>query len=239
MSRFTQLYRTTVGQKAVAAITGTMLFGFVVLHMAGNLKTFTGNAADGEPHVDIYAAFLRTMGEPLLPYSFALWTIRIVMIVAVVLHIGTVVQLAAHNREARNIRYTRHVHAQATWPARSMLISGVLLLGFIVVHILQFTTGTIDVTPIVQGEIYTNLYKAFGEWFFALILRGGDGTVGNAPLPRSMELVSDPGVRQSRSQRAATRFCCDLGGRYFPRILFGSGAVLYRCDAGSAGCRNA
>ena len=178
MSRFTQLFRTTVGQKAVAAITGAMLFGFVILHMAGNLKTFTGTTASGVPHVDIYAAFLRTMGEPLIPYGSALWTMRIILLIAIVLHIGTVVHLAAHNREARNVHYARHVHTSTTWPARSMLASGVLLLGFVVIHILQFTTGTIDVTPIIQGEVYTNLSKAFGEWFFALFYVGAMALLG-------------------------------------------------------------
>ena len=145
------------------------MFGFVVMHMAGNLKTFTGNSSDGVPHVDIYADFLRTMGEPMLPHGMALWTVRIVLLISLIVHVVTVLDLAAINRGARNVGYARHSHDQATWPARMMMFSGVLLLVFVIFHILQFTTGTIHVTPIIEGKVYANLYYAFHKWFFALI----------------------------------------------------------------------
>ena len=153
MSRIAQIYHSTLGKKAVVAVTGVILFGFVVLHMLGNLKTFTGNAEDGTPHIDIYARFLRTMGEPLLPGGFALWTTRIILLVALVLHVVVVIQLSVRNRASRPARYDRHVQVESTWPARTMLVSGLLLLVFVVVHILQFTTGTIDITPFAAEQI--------------------------------------------------------------------------------------
>lgn len=169
MTRFAQLYQTTIGKKFVAAVTGVILFGFVVLHMVGNLKAFLGQNALGVPDIDIYAKFLRTMGEPLLPYSMALWTVRIILVVALVLHLITVFSLATRNNATRPKPYHQHNYDHATWPARLMLVSGFLLLLFIVFHLLQFTTGTIDVTPIVAGEVYANLYHAFQKWYFALI----------------------------------------------------------------------
>jgi len=169
MSRLVQLYRSTIGKKFVVAITGIVLFGFVVMHMAGNLKAFTGNASDGVPHVDIYAHFLRTMGEPMLPYAVALWIVRIILLISLILHVVTVLDLVAINRAARNVGYAGHDYDQSTWPARMMMFSGILLLIFVIFHILQFTTGTINVTPIIEGKVYANLYHAFHKWFFALI----------------------------------------------------------------------
>jgi succinate dehydrogenase / fumarate reductase cytochrome b subunit len=60
-----------VGKKVAMAVTGIVLVGFVIAHMLGNLKIFLGAEA-----IDAYAAFLRTMGEPLFPYSALLWGVR-------------------------------------------------------------------------------------------------------------------------------------------------------------------
>ena len=169
MRRLTALYSTTLGKKAVVAVTGILFYGFVLLHMLGNLKVFTGNVATGEPHIDVYAAFLRTMGEPLVPYSFILLCVRIVLLIALILHVVTVLQLAARNRNARDTRYARHQYNESSVPARLMLVSGFLLLAFLVFHLLQFTFGVIGVTRFEQEEVYSNLYYAFQKWFFVLI----------------------------------------------------------------------
>ena len=179
MGRATRFLGSTLGMKAVVAVTGVILFGFVLLHMLGNLKTFTGNDAQGVPHIDTYARFLRTMGEPLLPHGFALWTVRIVLLVALLLHVAMVIMLQARNRAARPIPYHhRPVRVVSTVAARTMLVSGVLVLVFAVIHVLQFTTGTIQVTPIEPEQVYANLYHAFSAWFitlFYVIAMGGLG----------------------------------------------------------------
>ena len=169
MGRAIKFLGSTLGMKAVVAVTGVILFGFVVLHMLGNLKTFTGNDTQGVPHIDIYARFLRTMGEPLLPHGFALWSMRIVLLVALLLHVATVIMLQARNRAARPIPYQhREVREVSTVAARTMLASGVLVLVFAVIHVLQFTTGTIQITPIEPEHVYANLYHAFSAWFITL-----------------------------------------------------------------------
>ena len=82
------LWGTMVGKKVVMAVTGIVLVGFVIAHMLGNLKVFLDAEA-----IDAYAAFLRTMGEPLAPYSALLWVVRLVLLACVALHITAAVQL--------------------------------------------------------------------------------------------------------------------------------------------------
>jgi len=177
--RTTRFLGSTLGLKAVVAVTGVILFGFVLLHMLGNLKTFTGNDADGVPHIDTYAHFLRTMGEPLLPHGFALWTTRIVLLVALVLHVAMVIRLQARNRAARPIGYHhRPAREVSTAAARTMLVSGLLLLVFVVLHVLQFTTGTIQITPIVPEQVYANLHGAFAVWFIGVFYILAMGVLG-------------------------------------------------------------
>ena len=169
MNRFAQFYRSTLGKKAVVAVTGLLLFGFLVLHVIGNLKGFLPPTAGGEPDIDVYAHFLTIMGEPLLPDMFALWAVRIILGVALTLHVVNVIQLAARNRAARPIHYKHPAHVAATHPARWMLWTGAGILIFLVFHLLQFTTGTIAPTPYVFGQVYSNLYHAFQVWWILLI----------------------------------------------------------------------
>src|SRR6266542_2774254 len=86
------LWSTMVGKKVVMAATGVVLVGFVIAHMLGNLKIFLGAEA-----IDAYAVFLRTMGEPLFPYSVLLWVVRIVLVACIALHITAAVQLTRMN----------------------------------------------------------------------------------------------------------------------------------------------
>ena len=85
MKRLLQLYRSVLGKKAIVAVTGAIMLGFLILHMIGNLKAFLPDASPGVPDIDLYSRFLRTMGEPILPYSVALWIVRIITGSALVL----------------------------------------------------------------------------------------------------------------------------------------------------------
>lgn len=164
MKRLLLLYRSIIGKKVIAATTGAILMGFLILHVAGNLKAFLPDTAPGVPDIDVYAKFLRTMGEPLLPEMTLLWSVRIVLIAALLLHVTCVVQLARRNQNARPVGYREFHHVQSTASARWMLYTGSLLLVFLVIHLLQFTTGTIDAARFASGEVYGNLYRAFHEW---------------------------------------------------------------------------
>lgn len=163
-----EVWESTVGKKVLVAITGAMLALYVVLHALGNLKAFQGNGG-GDPVIDRYAHWLRTVGDPALPHNGFLWLIRVVLLMALVVHVVLVVQLRNRNRAARPPGYRDVPRIQRSLSARTMMATGVLLLAFIVFHILQFTTHTIQVTPIHSGEVYANVYNAFQKWYFVLL----------------------------------------------------------------------
>jgi succinate dehydrogenase / fumarate reductase cytochrome b subunit len=163
------LYRSTLGKKAIVAVTGLILVGYLLAHAAGNLKVFLPSPVPGEPDIDVYAEFLRTVGEPLLPRTGLLWTVRVVLLLSLVLHVVCVTQLALANRGARRTSYERRRYLATTLSGRLMLTSGVLLFVFVVFHVLHFTTGTVDPANFEAGEVYANLYRAFAGWAFVAL----------------------------------------------------------------------
>jgi len=159
------LWGTVVGKKVVMAVTGFVLVGFVIAHMLGNLKIFLGAET-----IDAYAVFLRTMGEPLFPYSLLLWVVRIVLLACVALHITAAVQLTRMNRAARPHGYDTKRSIATTYAARTMRWSGVILALFIVYHLLHLTAGAVGFQ---SGEfrhlsVYHNVVAGFSVWYVAL-----------------------------------------------------------------------
>lgn len=126
--------KSSIGAKVIVALTGMLLFGFVLVHMAGNLQIFLGP----EPY-NAYAHFLK--GTPEL-----LWTARTVLLGSVALHIVSSLRLQWLNRLSRDVPYVSRKYARATWTSRSMAISGLLVLSFIVYHLAHFTLGLTDPT---------------------------------------------------------------------------------------------
>lgn len=161
-----EVWHSTLGKKILVATSGMFLAAFVILHALGNLKALQGPNSGGEAAVDKYAHFLRDVGEPAIPYSGLLWVVRAILLVALVVHVVGVSQLIARNRAAQP---GRTPVIQRSLASRTMALSGFLLLAFIVFHILQFTTLTIDPTPLTGGEVYANLYGVFQEWWLTLI----------------------------------------------------------------------
>jgi succinate dehydrogenase / fumarate reductase cytochrome b subunit len=164
MNRISSLYSSSIGKKFIAAVTGLLLLGFLVGHVAGNLKVFTGSSADGVPHIDQYGQFLKELGEPVLPYMAGLWMARVGLLVCLVLHVVVVIQLALQSSSARPAKYVRSQKVAASLPARWMMYSGLLILAFVVFHILHFTTGTIRLGEFEHGTIYRNLSSSFALW---------------------------------------------------------------------------
>ena len=161
MNRIKALYATTIGKKFIAAITGLILFGFLLGHVAGNLKVFTGQTAEGVPHIDEYGHFLRIAGAPMVPEQVVLWSARGVLVVSLILHVLVVSQLAMKSQSARPIGYIKSKKSAATIPALYMMFSGLLILGFIIFHILHFTTGTIVIGEFKHGYVFNNLASSF------------------------------------------------------------------------------
>ena len=180
MNRIFSLYSSSIGKKFIAAVTGLILFGFLVGHMAGSLKVFTGTSVKtavndaGEeveyniPHIDEYGHFLREAGAPVLPSHMGLWIARTVLLIALILHVVVVTQLAAQSKAARPIGYFRSNKAAASLSAQYMMFSGFAILGFVVFHILHFTTGTIQLGEFKEGAVYSNLSSSFAKWWVAL-----------------------------------------------------------------------
>lgn len=157
-------YRSTIGKKIIMGITGLIGVGFLILHMAGNLQVFIG-----QDKINSYGALLHG------PAAELTWLIRIVLIVSVILHVTMAVQLTRISAAARPVEYRRREPQVSTLASRTMKWGGVLLLVFIVLHILHFTTETIDpggwrgMTDS-QGhrDVYGNLIASFRIWWVAL-----------------------------------------------------------------------
>jgi succinate dehydrogenase / fumarate reductase cytochrome b subunit len=155
--------RSSIGLKLVMAVTGIIFVLYVLLHMYGNLMVF-----GGEDAFNTYAHHLRTIGEPVLPYSGLLWVIRVVLIVSVVLHAWAAFVLWARASGARSHRYAVKKAIGSSLSSRTMRWGGVALLLFVVFHILHLTTHTI--TP--QGSQPTpwdNVVNSFDLWWVTLI----------------------------------------------------------------------
>jgi succinate dehydrogenase / fumarate reductase cytochrome b subunit len=155
-----EVWRSSIGKKVIVAITGLVLGLYVLLHVLGNLKAFQG-AGGGEPAINAYGEWLRTLGEPAIPRDGVLWLMRAVLLACLVIHVVAVIQLAARNRAARPSGYPAP-KIQRSFASQTMLWGGIALLVFIVFHVLHFTTGTIDPGGFfVKGNIYGNLQEAF------------------------------------------------------------------------------
>ena len=167
MSWFGDLYKSAVGKKAVMAASGIVLFGFVLVHMIGNLKLYEGVDEEGHYFLNNYAGFLREVGTPALPTSGLLWILRVVLIVAVVLHIWAAWQLTLMNRAARPVGYDRRDLVQASYASRTMRWGGVIILLFVVFHLLDLTFGAAN-PDFVEKDVYHNVVASFSRWPVAL-----------------------------------------------------------------------
>lgn len=155
MSWFGEVYRSAVGKKAVMAVTGIILFGFVLVHMLGNLKLY-----EGPQVLNSYAGFLRTVGSPAIPTSGLLWLVRVVLLVAVVLHMWAAWQVTLMSRAARPHRYGRRDFVEASYASRTMRWGGVIILLFVIYHLLDLTFGTVN-PSFRHGDVYHNVVASF------------------------------------------------------------------------------
>ncbi len=137
--------------------TGILLFGFVLIHLAGNLKLY-----QGPEKINAYAEWLREVGTPALPHGGLLWAARAVLLAAVALHIAAAWRLTVLNRRARPIGYGRRQVVQASYAARTMRWGGVIVLLVVLYHLAQFTWGLSWAHPdFVPGDVYHNVVAGF------------------------------------------------------------------------------
>jgi succinate dehydrogenase / fumarate reductase cytochrome b subunit len=159
------LYQTTIGKKVLMAVTGLVLFGYVFLHMYGNLHVF-----EGRQHLNDYARWLREVGYPLMPYEGTLWVVRVILALSIVGHIWAAWEVTRRDWDSRPIGYGQKKMIAATYAARTMRWSGVILLLFIIYHILHFTTGSLYVeAPFSRTDVYANVVNGFRNPIVSLV----------------------------------------------------------------------
>jgi succinate dehydrogenase / fumarate reductase cytochrome b subunit len=158
------LYQTSIGKKAVMAVTGIILYGYVFAHMIGNLKIFTGAT-----HFNDYAIWLREVGYPLVDHGAVLWLVRIVLLASVILHITAAVQVSKQEIEGRPVGYAQRRNLASSFAGRTMRWGGIVIALFVIYHILHLTTGTL--LPNHQGHenAYANVVRAFANPVATLI----------------------------------------------------------------------
>jgi succinate dehydrogenase / fumarate reductase, cytochrome b subunit len=140
--------RSSLGSKYVMALTGLGLIGFVIAHMLGNLQIFLGKQA-----LNDYAHHLEEI--PTL-----LWIARAVLLIIFIVHIVFGVSLWLSNRRARPSRYVYEDTVQASWASRHMLLTGLVILAFVIYHLLHFTFGVTDPASFKRNTAQVPMFKA-------------------------------------------------------------------------------
>ncbi|HVY26849.1 MAG TPA: succinate dehydrogenase cytochrome b subunit [Polyangiaceae bacterium] len=118
---------TSIGKKALLAVSGAILFGFVIQHMLGNLQVFLGP--------DVYNHY----AESIKSNAALVWGVRSVLLVALVTHVVLVIQLYTRSLAARPIGYRVKKNIATSYAAATMKYSGPALLLYILFHLAHFT----------------------------------------------------------------------------------------------------
>jgi succinate dehydrogenase / fumarate reductase cytochrome b subunit len=215
-----------MAKKALMAVSGILLIGFVVVHMLGNLKLYLG-----AEKLDHYAAWLREFGTPLLPEGGVLWIMRFGLLAAVAVHIVSAWQVSAASRRARPVGYTRRRNVASDYASRTMRWGGVIIVLFIIYHLLHLTWGTVH--PDFRGHqvgadgssvyfVYHNVVAGFQVWwvsaFYALaqLCLGLHLYHGVWSLLQTLGLSSTRSVRLQRRIAVALALLVTLGNLSFP-----------------------
>jgi succinate dehydrogenase / fumarate reductase cytochrome b subunit len=155
-SRVAGFYRSSVGKKMIVAITGVILIFFVIGHLLGNLQIFLG-----PDWINGYSQHLRNLGA-------LLWLIRVFLLVTVIVHIYVTIRLAIDNRRARPECYREREYVKATFASRHMVVSGLIVLAFIIYHLAHFTVrvtdrrfGLLKADPLGHYDVYSMMVYGF------------------------------------------------------------------------------
>lgn len=150
-------FRSNIGLKAVMAVTGLIMVGYLLTHVAANLLVFRGPEL-----INKYSAVLHS--QPAF-----LWTARVVLIVSLIGHIWSAVMLTRRDLAARPVGYAQRNPQASTFASRTIRWGGLVILFFLIWHILQFTTGTVRPAAFVEGDPHGNVVRAFQvPWVVAL-----------------------------------------------------------------------
>jgi succinate dehydrogenase / fumarate reductase, cytochrome b subunit len=157
--RAVRFYEAPIGKKAVMAITGVMLVGYVFAHLLGNLQIYSTDAEQ----INRYAAFLHNPAN-----AAALWAARSLLLLAVVLHVTASIQLWLQNRAARPIGYVKKADVPTSYAARTMIWSGPIVGAFVIFHVLHLTVGAVmplrELGPNLPDVRYNVINGFSNEW---------------------------------------------------------------------------
>jgi succinate dehydrogenase / fumarate reductase cytochrome b subunit len=162
MNGTSRAFGSSIGRKLVVAVTGVLLLGFLLAHLAGNLQVFLG-----QDRLNAYAEGLRHLG-PLL------WVARIGLLAIALLHVVLTLQLAAENRAARGSAYAASGSVQTRASTRSMLLTGLMLLLFVLYHLSHFTWRLVHpefsqrLDAAGRPDVYSMLVGSFGQPLIAV-----------------------------------------------------------------------
>jgi len=145
VNKIRSFWASSLGKKVVMAVTGIIMIGFLIMHMLGNLQAF-----EGPEKFNAYGAMLHG------PLREVVLGLRVVLLLSVVLHIVAATQLTLLDRAARPVGYAKRESQASTAASRSLRVGGVVLLAFIVLHLLHFTTGQLH-PSFIEGDVYHNL----------------------------------------------------------------------------------
>jgi succinate dehydrogenase / fumarate reductase cytochrome b subunit len=195
------IHRTSIGKKVIMAGSGLVVLVWLIGHMIGNLKAFLSPR-----ELDAYAEYLRRMGEPVFPHTVLLWIIRVVLGVALVLHVYFAIDLSLQSRRARRHRYARTGHVQSN-PAPFTMRWGGLAIGlFLIFHLANFTWGWIhpDYTY-VRGAVYHNVVKTFDQWWLVVIYVAAMAALGLHLYHGTWSMFQTFGLNSQRWDRVIRR----------------------------------
>lgn len=187
-----RIFRSSIGQKAIMALTGIALSGFVLAHMLGNLTAFQSPAA-----IDAYGAALRKVPA-------VLWVMRGGLLVAVVLHIWAYLALTRTSWAARPQGYTKTAYREASYASRTMRWTGPLLFAFIVFHLGDLTLGNFN-PGFEEGAVYRNLVASLRRGAVAAFYLVAMGALALHLWHGVWSLFQTLGFSQPRHQSLARR----------------------------------
>jgi succinate dehydrogenase / fumarate reductase, cytochrome b subunit len=132
MLRLRRYASSSIGAKQLVAVTGLVLLLFAIQHMVGHLQMFGGR------HLyNAYANFLQDLWE-------LKWPTRVVLLIALFVHLGAALWLAERNHAARPVPYARYAPSTSSIIGRSMAFTGVAVFAFLAFHIVHFTAGLVQ-----------------------------------------------------------------------------------------------
>ena len=146
MSWLLRFYNSTLGMKVVMAVTGVLLYGFVVVHMVGNLQVFMG------------AEELNRYGATLHQFAEVLWGARITLLSAVVAHIVSSMRLMALSASARPVAYQKKKETAVTFASMSMRFTAMVVFVFIPLHLLHLTVGWSVINPTFKEHVFEGVH---------------------------------------------------------------------------------